>query len=173
MAILLEEIVESVEVWLSQLRKLRSKHPYVDPNLDPVLLVPGVAGSVLKAVDENGRSERVWVRIFGADHKLRTKLWSRFDPSTGKTVTLDPKTSIMVPEDRFGLYAIDMLDPHMIIGRDCVYYFHNMIMEMINWGFQEGTTLFGFGYDFRQSNRYAIENFSFGWVRSKELSDMS
>ncbi|KAK6931937.1 Lecithin:cholesterol/phospholipid:diacylglycerol acyltransferase [Dillenia turbinata] len=154
MAILLEEIVESIEVWLSQLRKLRSKQPYVDPNLDPVLLVPGVAGSVLMAVDENGRSERVWVRIFGADHKLRTKLWSRFDTSIGKTVSLDPKTSIMVPEDRFGLYAIDMLDPDMIIGRDCVYYFHDMIIEMINWGFQEGTTLFGFGYDFRQSNRF-------------------
>lgn len=41
-----------------------------------------------------------------------------------------------------------------VIGRECVYYFHDMIMEMINWGFQEGKTLFGFGYDFRQSNRY-------------------
>jgi serine protease inhibitor ecotin len=40
-----------------------------------------------------------------------------------------------------------------IIGRDCVYYFHDMIVEMIKWGFQEGKTLFGFGYDFRQSNR--------------------
>nr|KJB68839.1 hypothetical protein B456_011G158600 [Gossypium raimondii] len=27
-----------------------------------------------------------------------------------------------------------------------------MIVEMIKWGFQEGKTLFGFGYDFRQSN---------------------
>ncbi|CAO2822635.1 unnamed protein product [Amaranthus hypochondriacus] len=40
-----------------------------------------------------------------------------------------------------------------IIGRECVYYFHDMITEMIKWGFQEGKTLFGFGYDFRQSNR--------------------
>ncbi|KAH7545658.1 hypothetical protein FEM48_Zijuj01G0116800 [Ziziphus jujuba var. spinosa] len=40
-----------------------------------------------------------------------------------------------------------------VIGRDCVYYFHDMIVEMIGWGFQEGKTLFGFGYDFRQSNR--------------------
>jgi len=43
-----------------------------------------------------------------------------------------------------------------IIGRDCVYYFHDMIVEMIKWGFQEGKTLFGFGYDFRQSNRYVL-----------------
>ncbi|XP_059437332.1 lecithin-cholesterol acyltransferase-like 4 [Corylus avellana] len=152
MAVLLEEIVQSVELWLKLLRK--KPQPHVNPNLDPVLLVPGVAGSILKAVsDDNGKEERVWIRIFGADYKCRTKLWSRFDPSTGKTVSLDPKSSIMVPEDRFGLYAIDVLDPDMIIGRDCVYYFHDMIVEMIKWGFQEGKTLFGFGYDFRQSNR--------------------
>ncbi|KAG2688075.1 hypothetical protein I3843_09G077400 [Carya illinoinensis] len=152
MAVLLEEIVHSVELWLKHLRK--KPQPYADPNLDPVLLVPGVAGSVLKAVsNDNGKEERVWIRIFGADYKCRTKLWSRFDPSTGTTMSLDPKSSVMVPEDRFGLYAIDVLDPDMIIGRDCVYYFHEMIVEMIKWGFQEGQTLFGFGYDFRQSNR--------------------
>lgn len=44
-----------------------------------------------------------------------------------------------------------------VVGCDCVYYFHDMIVEMIKWGFQEGKTLFGFGYDFRQSNRYATE----------------
>lgn len=77
---LLEEIVQSVEIWLKLIKK---PQPYVDPNLDPVLLVPGIAGSVLKAVDDNGRGERVWVRIIGADHMFRNKLWSRFDPSTG------------------------------------------------------------------------------------------
>lgn len=29
-------------------------------------------------------------------------------------MSLDPKSSIMVPEDRFGLYAIDVLDPDMV-----------------------------------------------------------
>lgn len=43
-----------------------------------------------------------------------------------------------------------------VIGRECVSYFHDMIVEMLKWGFQEGKTLFGFGYDFRQSNRYLI-----------------
>jgi len=152
MAILLEEIIESVELWLKHIRK--KPQPYVDPNLDPVLLVPGIAGSILKAVDNNGKEERVWIRLFSADYKCRTKLWSLFDPSTGKTVSLDPESNIMVPEDRDGLYAIDVLDPDLIIGRECVYYFHDMIVEMIKWGFQEGKTLFGFGYDFRQSNRF-------------------
>lgn len=152
MAVLLEDILQSVEQWLKLIRK---PQPYVDPNLDPVLLVPGVAGSILHAVDgSNGKGERVWIRIFGADYKCRTKLWSRFDSAAGKTVSLDPKTNIVVPEDRYGLYAIDVLDPDMVLGRDCVYYFHDMIVEMIKWGFQEGKTLFGFGYDFRQSNRF-------------------
>ncbi|PKI56837.1 lecithin-cholesterol acyltransferase-like 4 [Punica granatum] len=152
MAVLLEDIIQSVELWLKLIRK---PQPYVDPNLDPVLLVPGIAGSILQAVDaSNGREERVWVRIFGADYKFRTKLWSRFDPSTGKTVSLDPKTNIRVPDERYGLHAIDVLDPDMVIGRDCVCYYHDMIVDMIKWGFQEGKTLFGFGYDFRQSNRF-------------------
>lgn len=29
-------------------------------------------------------------------------------------MSLDPKTSIVVPEDRYGLYAIDVLDPDLV-----------------------------------------------------------
>ncbi|XP_068657048.1 lecithin-cholesterol acyltransferase-like 4 [Aristolochia californica] len=147
----LEEVIQLVNEWL---RSGNTQKPYVNPNLDPVLLVPGIAGSILNAVTEDGREERVWVRVLGADHEFQKKLWSRFDPSTGKTVSLDSKTSISVPEDRYGLFAIDNLDPDMIVGRDSVFYFHDMIEQMIKWGFQEGKTLFGFGYDFRQSNRF-------------------
>lgn len=50
-----------------------------------------------------------------------------------------------------------------VIGRESVYYFHDMIVEMTKWGFQEGKTLFGFGYDFRQSNRY-LPIFTFSWI---------
>ncbi|CAN8325319.1 unnamed protein product [Cochlearia groenlandica] len=152
MALLLEEIIRSVEALLKL--KNQTQKPYVDPDLDPVLLVPGIAGSILNAVDhETGIEERVWVRIFGADHEFRTKMWSRFDPSSGKTISLDEKTSIVVPQDRAGLLAIDVLDPDLIVGRESVFYFHEMIVEMLGWGFEEGKTLFGFGYDFRQSNR--------------------
>ncbi|KAK6154804.1 hypothetical protein DH2020_009052 [Rehmannia glutinosa] len=155
MAVLLEDIVKSVEQLLKLISKKSQEQSFVDPTLDPVLLVPGIAGSILNAVDDKtGKTERVWVRILGADHEFRDKLWSRFDPATGRTVTLDADTHIEVPQDRYGLYAIDMLDPDMVIGSDCVYYFHDMIVEFIKWGYQEGTTLFGFGYDFRQSNRF-------------------
>ena len=84
MAVLLEEIVKSVELWLKLIKK---PEPYVDPNLDPVLLVPGVAGSILNAVHEDtGKEERVWVRILGADAKFRTDLWSFYDPSSGNVI---------------------------------------------------------------------------------------
>lgn len=155
----LEDLIRAIELWL---RIAKEQVPLVDPTLDPVLLVPGIGGSILEAVDEAGNKERVWVRILAADHEFRAKLWSKFDASTGKTVSVDDKTSIVVPEDRYGLYAIDTLDPDMIIGDDSVCYYHDMIVEMIKWGYQEGKTLFGFGYDFRQSNRLSetLDRFS-------------
>lgn len=142
--------MQSIELWL---RIVKKQQLLFDPNLDPVLLVPGIAGSILEAVDADGSKERVWVRILGADCEFRKKLWSRFDSATGKTVSINEKIKIVVPEDRYGLHSIDVLDPDLIVGRECVYYYHDMIEEMIKWGYQEGKTLFGFGYDFRQSNR--------------------
>ncbi|KAE8815102.1 Lecithine-cholesterol acyltransferase-like 4 [Hordeum vulgare] len=127
--------------------------PLVDPSLDPVLLALGIGDSILEVMDEAGNKELVWVHILAIDHECREKLWAQFDGSTaGKTVCVDEKIRIIVPEERYGLYAIDILDPDLIIGDDSVYYYHDMIVQMIKWGYQEGKTLFGFGYDFRQSN---------------------
>ncbi|KAJ3693526.1 hypothetical protein LUZ60_009006 [Juncus effusus] len=148
----LEQLIRSIELWIRASQNPQDDNA-ADPDLDPVLLVPGIGGSMLNAVDENGRTERVWVRILGADHEFRTKLWPRFDPETGKTVSVDEKIKIEVPEDRYGLYAIDILDPDMIMECEGLCYYHDMIVEMIKWGYKEGQTLFGFGYDFRQSNR--------------------
>lgn len=53
------------------------------PGLDPVLLIPGIAGSILNAVSPTGAKERIWVRLFMADREFRSKLWSKFDPETG------------------------------------------------------------------------------------------
>ena len=84
MAILLEDILRALELWL-KLDKKPQAEPHVKTNLDPVLLVPGIAGSMLHAVDDSdGSYERVWVRFLSAEYKLKTKLWSRYDPSTGK-----------------------------------------------------------------------------------------
>jgi hypothetical protein len=37
-----------------------------------------------------------------------------YSHGAGKTVSVDEKTNIVVPEDRYGLYAIDTLDPDMV-----------------------------------------------------------
>lgn len=37
-----------------------------------------------------------------------------------------------------------------------VYHFHDMIEMLVGCGYKKGTTLFGYGYDFRQSNRYLM-----------------
>lgn len=78
---MLDELIKSIELWLKLVKRQQT---LVNPNLDPVLLIPGIAGSILNAVDENGKEERVWVRILGADHEFRAKVWSQFDPSTGE-----------------------------------------------------------------------------------------
>ncbi|KAI3879122.1 hypothetical protein MKX03_010626, partial [Papaver bracteatum] len=79
MTVSLDDLIRSLEIWL---KLIKDKKPNVNPNLDPVLLVPGIAGSILNSVDENGAQERIWVRFLGADREFRNKLWSMFNPST-------------------------------------------------------------------------------------------
>ncbi|ONI05244.1 hypothetical protein PRUPE_6G364000 [Prunus persica] len=125
--------------------------------LDPVLLVSGIGGSILHSKRKKlGFDTRVWVRILLADLEFKKKLWSVYNPQTGYTETLDKDTEIVVPDDDYGLYAIDILDPSWFVK--CirvkeVYQFHDMIDMLVGCGYKKGTTLFGYGYDFRQSNR--------------------
>ncbi|CAM6085175.1 unnamed protein product [Calypogeia fissa] len=145
------DVIEKVEDWWPWNGK--DTEDSVNPDLNPVLLVPGIGGSLINAVNEKGKSERIWVRLFAADREFRTKLYSLYDRDTGRTESIDKTITIDIPDDRFGLYACDILDPSVILRLDAVYYFHDLIKEMLSWGYKEGTTLFGFPYDFRQSNR--------------------
>ncbi|EFJ17895.1 hypothetical protein SELMODRAFT_113667 [Selaginella moellendorffii] len=140
------DLIHKVEGWILRERQRR----YVDKDLNPVLLVPGIGGSILNAVYEDGTTERVWVRLFAADAEFREKLYSKFDPKTGETVSLNEKIRIEVPQDEHGIYSCDILDPDVIIRMNVVYYFHDLIEKMLSWGYEQ---VFGFGYDFRQSNR--------------------
>ncbi|RWV95666.1 hypothetical protein GW17_00041694 [Ensete ventricosum] len=80
--VMMEDRIRSIELWLRLVKQ--QQQPLVDPNLDPVLLDPGIPRSILMA-DDNGKEERMWVRIIiGADHEFRAKLWSEFDRYTGK-----------------------------------------------------------------------------------------
>ncbi|XP_051121454.1 phospholipase A(1) LCAT3-like [Andrographis paniculata] len=124
---------------------------------DPVLLVSGVGGSILNSRTKKSGSEmRVWVRILLADFEFKKKVWSIYNPETGYTEPLDDSTEIVVPQDDHGLYAIDILDPSLLVKLLHVtdlYHFHDMIDMLVKCGYKKGTTLFGYGYDFRQSNR--------------------
>ncbi|KAI6684343.1 hypothetical protein NL676_030256 [Syzygium grande] len=127
---------------------------------NPVLLVSGMGGSILhsKKKEDNwlGFDTRVWVRILLADLEFKNKLWSLFNPSTGLSESLDDDVEIVVPDDDYGLYAIDILDPSWFVKLmhlKEVYHFHDMIDMLVGIGYKKGTTLFGYGYDFRQSNR--------------------
>ncbi|KAJ0014608.1 hypothetical protein Pint_21185 [Pistacia integerrima] len=135
----------------------RSSDNATSDELDPVLLVSGIGGSILHAKrKKKGLQTRVWVRILLADLEFKKKLWSLYNPNTGYTESLDDDCEIVVPDDDYGLYAIDILDPSFFIKLmhlKEVYHFHDMIDMLVGCGYKKGTTLFGYGYDFRQSNR--------------------
>ncbi|KZV28393.1 Lecithin:cholesterol acyltransferase 3 [Dorcoceras hygrometricum] len=124
---------------------------------DPVLLVSGIGGSILHSKRKKfGFETRVWVRIMLADLEFKKKALSVYNSETGYTESLDSATELIVPQDDYGLYAIDILDPSFFVK--ClhltdVYHFHDMIDMLVGCGYKKGTTLFGYGYDFRQSNR--------------------
>ncbi|PKA49924.1 Phospholipase A(1) LCAT3 [Apostasia shenzhenica] len=128
-----------------------------DAEREPVLLVSGIGGSILNSKrKDNGSQIRVWVRILFSNYEFKKCLWSIYNTQTGYAETLNPDIEIVVPEDDHGLYAIDILDPVWWVK--CVhltdlYHFHDMITMLIDCGYKKGTTLFGYGYDFRQSNR--------------------
>ncbi|KAL0302913.1 UNVERIFIED_CONTAM: Phospholipase A(1) LCAT3 [Sesamum radiatum] len=76
---------------------------------DPVLLVSGIGGSILHSKRKKfGFQTRVWVRILLADLEFKKKIWSIYNPETGYTEPLDDSTEIVVPQDDYGLYAIDI-----------------------------------------------------------------
>ncbi|XP_074581495.1 phospholipase A(1) LCAT3 [Curcuma longa] len=147
----------SLRRWIGAGGGCRRMEAEPDPDLDPVLLVSGMGGSILNARSKkNGSTIRVWVRILLANLEFKKYLWSLYNPESGYTESLNENDEIVVPDDDYGLQAIDILDPSLwakLFHLTEVYHFHDMIEMLIGCGYEKGTTLFGFGYDFRQSTR--------------------
>ncbi|KAI3977809.1 hypothetical protein MKX01_040554 [Papaver californicum] len=128
-----------------------------DADVDPIVLVSGIGGSIMNSKDiKTGNQIRVWVRVLLANWEFQKRVWSIYNPKTGYTESLDKNSELVVPDDDYGLYAIDILDPSVVmkcLKMEEVYQFHEMIDMLVKCGHKKGTTLFGYGYDFRQSNR--------------------
>ncbi|KAL6146961.1 hypothetical protein ACLB2K_057637 [Fragaria x ananassa] len=105
----------------------------LDLELEPVLLISGIGGSILtcKKKTKLGFDTRVWVRILLADLEFKKKLWSLYNPLTGYTETLDKDTEIVVPDDDYGLYAIDILDPSALV--ECPSIYEMLANPDFNW----------------------------------------
>ncbi|KAJ4824760.1 hypothetical protein Tsubulata_024392 [Turnera subulata] len=89
-----------------------------DVDRDPVLLVSGIGGSILHSKGKKfGFETRVWVRLLLADLEFKKKIWSVYNPKTGYTEALDKSSEIVVPDDDYGLYAIDILDPSWLFSK--------------------------------------------------------
>lgn len=89
------------------------------------------------------------------------QLWGRVNSETGHLDLLDDTQEVCIPqkdpskdavEDDGGLFSVDILDPSLYVPLHVVYYFHNLIWFLKKHKYEPAKTLFGFGYDFRQSN---------------------
>jgi hypothetical protein len=82
------------------------------------------------------------------------QLWGRVQPGQTHLELLEETQEVCVParDKNGGLYPVDVLDPSLYVPLHVVYYYHNLIWFLKKQKYEPGKTLFGLGYDFRQSN---------------------
>ncbi|XP_037495058.1 phospholipase A(1) LCAT3 [Jatropha curcas] len=133
-----------------------------EPERDSILLVSGIGGSILNSKSKKfGFSTPVWARILLADYEFK-RIWSLYNPKTGIIFFSCMHVSYLVAMNEKKrtsmLYVLLLHISTLNLFVKCthlteVYHFHDMINMFIKCGYKKGTTLFGHGYDFRQSNR--------------------
>jgi phospholipase A1 len=92
-----------------------------------------------------------WREVQDEEYK---QLWGRVKPGNSHLELLDESSEVCVPskDGDGGLFPVDTLDPSLYVPLHVVYYFHNLIWFLEKHKYVAGQSLFGFGYDFRQSN---------------------
>ncbi|KAF8086718.1 hypothetical protein N665_0614s0003 [Sinapis alba] len=81
MAILLEAIIRSVKAFLKSKNSIQN--PYVDPNLDPVLLVMDIVGSnLIVVVHESEKEECVWEEAHAHMQQMISETWDEMNYET-------------------------------------------------------------------------------------------
>lgn len=125
----------------------------------PMLLVPGVCGTMLhvRRPGDKGQGSRAWVAIHNSDAAYK-QLWGRYNHQRGQVELLEEGAEIIIPtkgpgDEDGGLYCMDILDPEIYVPLRVLFYYHDLIQNFTaKRGYVAGKSLFGFGYDFRQSN---------------------
>jgi phospholipase A1 len=131
----------------------------------PLILIPGIMGSMLRVLPDNapdttiegGLGYRAWVNMGTPDDFGGLK--GDYEPSSQKVNCIAAGMRV-VPEGshlRGGLYPMDNLNPEFVIPFRPppaeLQYFTSMIRFLVQNGYYAvGTTLFGFGYVWIQSN---------------------
>lgn len=87
------------------------------------------------------------------------RLWGQVKPGSNHLDLLDESLEVCVPSKAGdgGLYSVDVLDPSLYLPLHVIYYFHNLIWFLNKHKYVAGKSLFGFGYDFRQSNMIHLD----------------
>ena len=138
--------------------ELHAAFPPIPVNLSvtPVVLVPGIGGSVMSDVQTG---LLVWIRLYEATYYFQRYMWGRYNETTR---TMDPVTSSSPNTgpvtSGFGLDGIRNLDPtvHWPIY-NFVTYFDTIISTLESQGWLHGKTLFGVPWDWRQVSTFWID----------------
>ncbi|KAH7827936.1 putative lysophospholipase III [Monocercomonoides exilis] len=121
-------------------------------DLDPVVLVPGLAGSQLEYRNQTGTKwNTLWLNfgrtIPGLWHTYQKALQVTYDPET-ETYSSNPNI-VTRPVDYGGLKGVDYLDP---VVKTVTKMYHPLIQTLQETGYEEGKNLFGAPYDWRLAN---------------------
>eukprot|EP00742_Colponemidia_sp_Colp-10_P004822 GILJ01005147.1.p1 GENE.GILJ01005147.1~~GILJ01005147.1.p1 ORF type:complete len:516 (+),score=87.81 GILJ01005147.1:492-2039(+) len=120
----------------------------------PVVLVPGVGGTILNFRDNNLQtSGRLWVTMRGQDQLFSQYLWGKYDKDLDVMKPYYDHVEVTIPTENFGLAAISNLDPDADWPVSTyTAYFERLINRLKTFGYVPGKTLFAAPYDWRQSN---------------------
>eukprot|EP00298_Acanthocystis_sp_HF-20_P001722 c12158_g1_i1.p1 GENE.c12158_g1_i1~~c12158_g1_i1.p1 ORF type:complete len:691 (-),score=241.59 c12158_g1_i1:170-2242(-) len=136
---------------------------------NPILLIPGVGGSVLNytgplSSSASPTTQRAWVTLDELSTPSPDKIFMNYlrclyNSTTGHCEQTDSNYKIDVLDSNFGIDGVAILDPFSkYISRnqfsESLWYFHDLVQMLELNGWNRGDTIRAVPYDFRQSNDF-------------------